>query len=632
VRKPRRENIDRSASIPVEVILMEATIAYVAVRGSEAVGARPWARPFLAAIGVLAFDAFLDPIAAESYGCHWDSRHEGLGLWRWYWDPSMGAWLGIPLYNFASWFGGAVIAIAFPMLLIDGTRDPLWRRDVLARRSILGRIWARWGDGIALVLVIGVGLLVRTTNPDAAGVHKVDTAVPIFVLVLVATAFFAGLGLHHPKRDNPIDWCLIMPGALLLTFTIAVRCLYGASWEGSAAWPVGLFFFCLTLVIFPYLDTAIDWMWPARQPGEASSSSSINSCACISSGSRRCCAPGRSIEPAPDGATLAVPGRAGRLFHVFAYLQNDVIDLAIDRTQPLRQDDLLVTGRIRPGTAMAIALAQLPISLALVWWAGAPPLAFSVVVVGFALMTIYNLYGKRCPVPPVTDFVQGLAWGSLAILGALVAGGRVTMITLVPAAFGTGFLFLINGVHGGLRDLANDLRCGMKTTAIFFGATPVGDGARSTVALRIFAFSAFATLIVPGALLLASNATGYVAQTWWLVTVSWLVVEAISTYAMWLVVKPIRSGRGRIISAHGLPLLAPPILLFLPAMSGPLRMTCLACFVGPFLVTDPSLETLRAARRAWQSDQQFSGLGRDDEAAFSRARATGEDQIEAAPE
>jgi 4-hydroxybenzoate polyprenyltransferase len=339
-----------------------------------------------------------------------------------------------------------------------------------------------------------------------------------------------------------------------------------------------------------------------------------------------------SIEPAPRGPTLAVLVALAASFHVFAYLQNDVIDLAIDRTQPLRQHDLLVTGAIRPGVALAIAHAQLPISLALVWWADAPRLAYGVVVVGFALMTIYNLYGKRCPVPPITDFVQGLAWGSLAILGALVAGGRVTATTLVPAAFGTGFLFLINGVHGGLRDLANDLRCGMKTTAILFGATPVGDGARSTVALQIFAFSAFATLIVPGALFLAGNAPGYAAQTWWLVTVSWVVVQAISTYVMWLVVEPIRPGRGRIISAHGLPLLAPPILLILPAMSGPLRATCLACFVGPFVVTDPSLETLRAAWRAWRSDRQRWGLGPGDEAALSRARVPPEDRVEAAPE
>jgi hypothetical protein len=172
----------------------------------------------------------------------------------------------------------------------------------------------------------------------------------------------------------------------------------------------------------------------------------------------------------------------------------------------------------------------------------------------------------------------------------------------------------------------------MKTTAILFGATPVGDGGRSTVALQIFAFSAFATLIVPGALFLAGNAPGYAAQTWWLVTVSWVVVQAISTYVMWLVVEPIRPGRGRIISAHGLPLLAPPILLILPAMSGPLRATCLACFVGPFVVTDPSLETLRAAWRAWRSDRQRWGLGPGDEAALSRARVPREDRVEAAPE
>lgn len=258
------EGIDRSGSIPVEVVLMEATIAYVAVRGTDAVGARPWGRPFLAAIGVLAFDALLDPVVAESYGCDGGPRYEGLGLWRWFWDESVGEWLGIPLYNFASWFGGAVIAIAVPMLLIDGNRDLVWRRDV-EDRSIIHKIWAKWGDVIAILLVIGAGVVVRLTNPDATGTRNLQTAVPIFVLALVATAFVAGLGLHQPKRSNPLDWCLIMPGVLLLGFAIAVRLFHGASWGGSVWWPIGLFVFCFALVIFPYLDTVIDGIRPARR-------------------------------------------------------------------------------------------------------------------------------------------------------------------------------------------------------------------------------------------------------------------------------------------------------------------------------------------------------------------------------
>jgi 4-hydroxybenzoate polyprenyltransferase len=313
-----------------------------------------------------------------------------------------------------------------------------------------------------------------------------------------------------------------------------------------------------------------------------------------------------SVAPAASGTTLAILVALAASYHVFAYLQNDVIDLPVDRTQPSRQDDLLVTGAVAPWVAMTIALAQLPISLALVWWAGAPGITAIVVLASFGLMTIYNVYGKRCPVPPVTDLVQGLGWGSLAIVGALVAGGEVTALTLVPAAFGTSFLFLINGVHGGLRDLGNDLRCGMTTTAIYFGATPDTDGARSTPALAAFGVMAFATLLVPGALVLGGLIPAHRAQTAWPVAVSWLAVQALSTYVMWLVVKPIQAGRRAIISAHGLPLLLPPIVLFVPAMSVALLATCLTCFVGPFVLTDPAMETLRAAWRAWRTGSRVT--------------------------
>ena len=49
-------------------------------------------------------------------------------------------------------------------------------------------------------------------------------------------------------------------------------------------------------------------------------------------------------------------------FHVFAYVFNDVIDLPIDKTEPLRAKYPLVTGVIKPKIALAIAFAQIPLS------------------------------------------------------------------------------------------------------------------------------------------------------------------------------------------------------------------------------------------------------------------------------
>lgn len=264
-------DIVRSGSIPVEVILMEASLAYVALCGTKAVGARPWSRPLLAAVGIVAFDALLDPIAAESYGCNWDpsnagsliAQNKGLGIWRWYFDSNMGAWHGIPLYNFAAWYGGAVIAMALPMLVVEGT---YWRRRQRkpAGSGTIGPLWSRKGDDFLLLFPVLAGWVVRKASPTAANLASLET-VPTFVLMLVVTAFFAGLGLQRPNSRNDPDWLVIAPGVLLLGFSLAAR-VYHVSWGLPLRWAVGLFLFCLLLVVFPYLETIKGWLWPPRRP------------------------------------------------------------------------------------------------------------------------------------------------------------------------------------------------------------------------------------------------------------------------------------------------------------------------------------------------------------------------------
>lgn len=310
-----------------------------------------------------------------------------------------------------------------------------------------------------------------------------------------------------------------------------------------------------------------------------------------------------SVEPSPSLRQVLVVLASTLAFHVFAYVQNDVIDLDIDRTEALRRDDMLVTGRIKPMHAMAAALLQLPLSLALLWWSGAPLACLVVVIAGFALMTVYNVYGKRCPFPPLTDFVQGVAWGTLALSAALSTGRSASWLTLLAASHGCGFLFLINGVHGGLRDLGNDLACGMRTTAIHFGAEPLaGGGARSSRALQTFAWIAWALLVGPWALAFATDAFGYDTTQWWWAAAAWLAIQVASALVLQRVVAPVMPNRGFIISAHGLPLLLGPIVAFLPRMSPALTLTTLLLFFGPFVAMDPALDSVRSLWRHVQDD------------------------------
>lgn len=214
-----------------------------------------------------------------------------------------------------------------------------------------------------------------------------------------------------------------------------------------------------------------------------------------------------------DIASLAA---IGLCFHVFAYVLNDVVDLPIDRTQPRRRHDPLVRGAIRPGQALALALATVPLGVAVTL---APPLgaggaAVLALLIGFGCMAIYDLYGKRAAFPPLTDAVQGVAWGSLVLVGARSVGGAATALTWLAAAHAALFILLINGIHGGLRDLPNDLARGARTTAIAFGARPRPDGGIDVPpAVVAFALTVTALVLAVDAAGLWRNAFGYAPAT-----------------------------------------------------------------------------------------------------------------------
>ena len=158
------------------------------------------------------------------------------------------------------------------------------------------------------------------------------------------------------------------------------------------------------------------------------------------------------------------------LFHVFAYVSNDVIDLPIDRTEPLRRESPLVRGTIRRRWAVAIALVQVPLAFLVAAGLGGGAWSMGALAAAFVLMTVYNLRGKRSRFPPITDAVQALGWVLLAVFGVAAVGARPTAATVLLGAHTFVLVLIVNGIHGGLRDLANDHRCGASTTALLLGA------------------------------------------------------------------------------------------------------------------------------------------------------------------
>ena len=95
-------------------------------------------------------------------------------------------------------------------------------------------------------------------------------------------------------------------------------------------------------------------------------------------------------------------------FHVFAYVLNDVVDLWRDRSEPLRADSPLVRGATVRGGLLVLAWAQAPIAFGLTFLHGADGAARALLLVAFAAMAGYDVYGKRCRWPLLTDAVQSV--------------------------------------------------------------------------------------------------------------------------------------------------------------------------------------------------------------------------------
>jgi 4-hydroxybenzoate polyprenyltransferase len=281
-------------------------------------------------------------------------------------------------------------------------------------------------------------------------------------------------------------------------------------------------------------------------------------------------------------ASAAQPGDAWRIgallligasFHIHGYVMNDVIDLDLDKTQARRARDPLVRGAISKRAASVFALVQLPLAALLCWRMRVGTQAGAVLVAAFAMAVVYNVWGKRCPIPPLTDLVQGLSWAALAAFAALavepLALRDPVRGQIVPiVAHGAGFILLINGIHGGLRDLATDGAMGMRTSALFFGARAESSGSRtesvSSLGVMLFAFGVHTAMYLPSFGFLWRYPDLYVPAARAAAAVLLVGLFLISCYALWRVVRRREPERGWWVSTHLFLLLLPPLVLYLP--------------------------------------------------------------------
>lgn len=310
----------------------------------------------------------------------------------------------------------------------------------------------------------------------------------------------------------------------------------------------------------------------------------------------------RFLRLAAAGATVAIPllgavtasgesalgpmaavAAVGLAHHVFSFVLNDVIDLPIDRTEPRRSPSPLVQGLISPRAALVVAVSAGVVGFGLSARLGGSPRAQVLLVGSLVLVAVYDIWGKRTPIPPAIDVVQGVGWALLAWYGAEMAGGA-TAVTAVFAVFLVGYITLVNGVHGGLRDLENDRAHGARTTAIFFGATPIsGGGASCPVPMRRYALAieSWNTLVV-GVMILT---LGYQGGTLAIAVAAWLVLAVVSRVLLQQALDGAEDRRTMMVrgTSHLIISFAMAIAVLLPIAPPAIAVLVLAVFISPLL-------------------------------------------------
>jgi 4-hydroxybenzoate polyprenyltransferase len=266
-------------------------------------------------------------------------------------------------------------------------------------------------------------------------------------------------------------------------------------------------------------------------------------------------------------------------FHIYAYLLNDVVDLPLDRTDPRRSGSPLVTGLVSPRTALALAMIQIPILVVLVMWLDPAVTSLVALTVLIAAVSVYDLWGKRFPVPPVTDLIQGVAWAALGWLAADLVG-ETTGWTVVLAVYFLMFILLANGVHGSIRDLANDRRHGARTTATWFGAR-FGPGGEVRVEGAYLAY-ALGLQVLTVALAFVPTVLGW-EQPGWLRPIAIAVAGASSTRFLVMATRAADRHRQLVLGAwHLILVLASVFLMLATRLPGWALVAAIGCYVLPF--------------------------------------------------
>jgi 4-hydroxybenzoate polyprenyltransferase len=271
-------------------------------------------------------------------------------------------------------------------------------------------------------------------------------------------------------------------------------------------------------------------------------------------------------------------------FNTYGVLLDDAVHLDVDRRDPLRANRWLVRGSVTQRQAVAVAVVQLPLMAGAHYAAGFRMEALPVLLAAVIGQGTYDLYGKRCRVPPLMEVAEASAASLLVIYGAAATSSEMNPLVWLTAGAAAAFILLVNAFHGSLRDIEIEIACQQRTTPIWLGC----QGVRQGVVHISGGMSAYAAVwqITLIALSLA------VAPRWSSLDVAGRFVmvaaglAALGNAALFLLLHRVRKPRWDVLMRLHVAILMLPLMLAFTPRLGPARAGfLLVVYFAPTLLT-----------------------------------------------
>ena len=296
-------------------------------------------------------------------------------------------------------------------------------------------------------------------------------------------------------------------------------------------------------------------------------------------------------------------------FNSFGVILNDVVDLPVDRTAPLRQRAALVRGVVTPKQALSLALLQIPLMLTAHIVGGLSPHAIPLLLAVTASLAVYDLWSKTCRLPLLVDAALALSGFLYVLYGARVAEPSMPLLVWPVAVSSAAFLLYVNAFSNGLRDLDNDLSCHRRTTPIWLGCRGTVDG-RVHITRAMYAYAGLLqSVLIAAAVYAQVQLAGSMHRRMWL---SVGVVVAASALNAFLFLQQYNVPTLRwnmLMRLHLLLLPLPLMLAFASQMTVAGRWALFAIYFGPVIVLAPLLVGMPAVDRL-SSEAELSAASR----------------------